>query len=158
MSEKNAPSQQQNEELTPELILAIERARQRMPSAESVARLTDIMSRRVISDRMKSKWQIWPGWQWMAAVAASIAIVSTISVWWPLVQKPNGKVERHDPQLDPSDSAITRVLLVQVGFQRIQQDLDLADARVEELTESMAIAGVRREILETLEFYYDWSK
>ena len=53
-------------------------------------------------------------------------------------------------------SRITRISLVQVGYRRIEDDLDRADSELEKVSEGVALASVRNEIQAALNDFCDW--
>ncbi len=143
-----------------ELAAAIERARQRTCSQSMVESLkekalalatdsaTQVVSR---PDRQRDHVKLLG-----LLVAASIALIVSLR-WWLMgttdVEKVVIGLERN-----PVYSAITTVSLTQAGYRQVEEDLNRADAQIEEASEALAIASVRQEIQKTLEEYYDWSK
>lgn len=143
---------------------AIQRASALTPPAETVARLVervsawsaderafDVSQRRSPAAHRRSDRR----WAWLAGLAASLMVV--LAVWqWPWRRdedrRPTVELTRV-PVKYPIYSSVTRVSLVQVGFQRIEDDFARAATQLDQTAESLALAEVRRELEELLESY-----
>ncbi len=151
------------EHLHPDLVAAIERARARTASLATVARVAEKMlqlDKPVVSssDTLFASVRRWNGRMlWAVSTATVLCVAALLSVWRP---SPSKSLVNFQPLATlhfPIYSSITTISLVEVGFQRIEQDLDRADAKAEETFDGLAQAAVRQEIQETLEKYHDWS-
>jgi hypothetical protein len=147
--------------LPSELAAAIKRARQRTASTSTVQTFTARILERTPetatqvdhrSIRASGKAPVY----WICAVAASIGLILSLRSW---VTDP---LERADVPavellMQPVYSSITTVSLTQVSYRQVEEDLDRADAQIEEASESLALASLRSDIQATLEKFYDWS-
>jgi hypothetical protein len=154
---------QHPEHLHPDLVAAIERARARKASLDMVARVAEKMlqlGKPVVrsSETQMVSVRRWNGRMlWAVSTATILFVAAVLSVRRP---SSNESLVNFQPLATlhfPVYSSITTISLVEVGFQRIEEDLDRADAKAEEASEGLAQAAVRQEIQETLEKYYDWS-
>ena len=150
------------ERLQSELAGAIERARQRTASPAMVenltARVLEITARPISEVRQNGS----PASRnarlyWLCVVAAPIGLILSLRSWLtvPVNRSGDATVEL---LTQPVYSRITTVSFTRVGYRQIEEDLDRADAQVEEASEGLALTSVRHEIQETLDEFYDWSK
>jgi len=151
------------EHLHPDLLAAIERARTRTAPPAMVSRLTENMLQ---MDKPPVRFPIAPAasnsrWNrrllWAVSTAAILFVAAVLSVRRPSPNKSLVNVQPLATLHFPIYSSITTMSLVEVGFQRIEEDLDRADAKAEKASDGLAQAAVRQEIQETLEKYHDWS-
>lgn len=143
--------------LPAKLIDTIERVRQQTAAPELVAKAT---SKAIELNRSvnSSSGDVRPhGASWLCAtgIAASVVLATSVGLWtYKFAINTNYAVRSHS---DVIHSPVTTSSLVLVGYRRVDEDLDRADARVEELSEALELASLRREIQVTLDEYYDWS-
>ena len=148
--------------LPSELAAAIERARQRTASKSRVQTLTanvlELTSESRLQVNPKATRAIANGrLYWLCVLAASIGLILSGRSW---LTSPDERENLSVIELmtQPVYSTINTVSLTQVGYRQVEEDLDRADAQIEEVSEGLAIASVRHEIQKTLEEFYDWSK
>jgi hypothetical protein len=145
--------------LPSDLLMAIERARQTTSSNTMVESLTtrvlalSAVPVTPVSRKRNRKGLLLYG---LCAMAASIGVLISFRSWLtiPLEQSRSPTLER---LTRPVYSTITTVSLNQIGYRQVEDDLDLADARIEKASEGLALASVRQEIQKALDEYYDWS-
>lgn len=151
------------EQLPPDLAAAIDRARARKASLAMVARVAEKMLQLDepvvrLSDTPMVSVRRWNGRMlWAVSTVTILFVAAVLSVWR---SSPSKSLVNFQPLATlhfPIYSSITTISLVEVGFQRIEEDLDRADAKAEEASDGLAQAAVRQEIQETLEKYHDWS-
>ncbi len=138
-----------------ELLAAIGRARQRRATPELVASLIEKVLQdesEVVSLPPRSLWK--QPLLWGLATAAALLIGVIVATWWPQHEPPR-VVNRPDQRVL---SAVTKVSLVDVVFQQMTDDLDRADAELEEVSAGLQMAALRHEIEITLDEFYDRSK
>lgn len=161
MSDTNLESANDGEESLPsELVSALHRARLRTASPEMVDRLTARVLKITAETtpelnhrRASGNTRVY----WLGAIAASIGLIMAFRTWLDDSQK-QADVAEVGLLTQPVYSTITTVSLTQVGYRQVNEDLDRADAQIEEASEGIAIASVRHEIQKALEEFYDWSK
>lgn len=165
MNERDEPMERSpatDQELPADLIAAIERARRRTASPAAVAQLTVKVLQLSNCQTPQLRQPISVPWNgriaWTVAIAASILMILTFKLWLPAPKEPPGQLQSSELLNRPVYSPITTVSLVQVGYRKIEQDLDRADEKLDDAFESLALAAVRREVQETLEEFYDWSR
>lgn len=142
-----------------DLIAAIERARQRTASSEMVTQLTVRVSHLNKPDAYGSIASSYRQGRWLMACAVAASIFVIVSYGF-IGTAPSDRVSSRDPNSFvkyPIYSQITKVSFVQVGYRRIEEDLDLADAKAERVSEGLVLAALRQEIQESLEEFYKWS-
>jgi hypothetical protein len=163
MSDQRLESHDDGDPCLPsELAAAIERARLRTASPAMVeklqSRVLEITAETVPDVNQKDRLASGNAHiYWLCTIAASIGLILSLRPWMTVPVE-----STHFPTVDlitsPVYSPITTVSLTQVGFRRIEEDMDRVDAQVEEASEGLALASVRHEIQETLEEFYDWSR
>ena len=89
-------------------------------------------------------------WIWGGAIAATIVLFFSYGFRRPQLPE----VVRATTSL----SSITKISLVRFSYSRIEEDLDRAEAKAEEVSEGLELAAVRFEIRESLERFYNWSQ
>ena len=142
----------QDAPLQAELDAAIERARHRVASPDIVERLTASVLRLTQPDELRSfaPRHLNAVLIWSAAIAATIVLF----FWYGLRQQKLSEVVRGTTSL----TSITKISLVSFSYSRIEEDLDRAEAKAEEVSEGLELAAIRFEIRESLERFYNWSQ
>lgn len=142
--------------LSGDLVAAIERARQRAATPEMVAKLT--------SQAIRLQYSIHPSaeaasplsdrWRWEARIAVAVVLALSIGLLayrYKIQPHRWGRLPNH-----VTYSPVTRSSLVLVGYRRIDEDLDRAEAKVEQVSKALEVAALRREIQAALDEYRDW--
>jgi hypothetical protein len=146
--------------LPDDLVSAIDRARQQMASRDSVESVKATVLKLTTMQQplpVRTKSLVRKNVNWILAAAASMGLLASLRFWHMPTDHhpPFGTIEL---TIQPSYSPVISVELTQVGYQRIVEDLDRADAQIEAASEGLQLAAVRYEIQTTLEEFYDWSK
>lgn len=147
-----------------ELIAAVQRARARTAAPDRVAATTAaILNATKRSDRPANIF--FQGRKWLVAAAIAASFLWCFAPQ-PEQPRPHTASERHvsSSGVDRSEPAgdgnvysrITKISLVQVGYGRIETDLDRAEAELAKVSEGVALAAVRHDIQAALEDFYDW--
>ena len=143
--------------LPAELIDTIERIRQQTAAPELVAKATSKaieLNRSANSSSGEVRMRGAP-WLYATGIAASVVLATSVAFWtYKLAIKTNYPVLLHN---DVIHSPLATSSFVLVGYRKVDEDLDRADAKVGDLSEALELAGLRREIKATLDEYYDWS-
>jgi hypothetical protein len=90
-------------------------------------------------------------------VAAAAAVYAMVT-WNALPVRPEHRGAAVPALSLPVYSPVTQLPLVEVGYRRIEADLEQAEAELEQAGEAIALAAVRHEVQQTLEEFYDWSQ
>ena len=137
--------------LPAELEAAIERTRQRVASPEMVARLTTSVLRltQTVERRSFASPHLKTVWVCGTAIAAATVLFLSFGLKQPKLPEVDSETR--------SLSSITKISLVSFGYSKIEEDLDRAEAKAEEVSEGLELATVRFEIRESLERFYNWS-
>jgi len=142
----------QEASLQAEFEAAIERGRHRVASPEMVERLTARVLQLTPTDERRSlaPRHLNAVWIWGGAIAAAIVLFFSYGFRQP--KWPEGVHET------TSLTSISKISLVGFSYSRIEEDLDRAEAKAEEVSEGLELAAIRFEIRESLERFYDWSR
>ena len=145
-------------ELPRELALAVDSARQRTVSTASVNRLQVAMSEldkgAGIQTFPISSKQFW--WRVSISIAASLLGLLAAIAWQLHLPYPGVKPL---PSLEIARSNISSIRLIsfeQSVYQQVQEDLDVAQKQADSVSEKIALANIRFEIIELLDDYYEW--
>lgn len=146
-------------ELPEELIDAIECVRGQTASPELVAKVASKATKlnQLVnpSSRMVKESSAFALW---ATVVAAMLVVATSVGLLAYRSKENAGVPAHLNRDVAVRSTVTKSSLVLVGYRRVVEDLDRADAKAEQLSQSLELAAVRLEIQATLDEFCDWSE
>ena len=138
--------------LQADLEAAIERARHRVAPPEMVERLTAsvLQLSRPVERRSFAPRHLNTVWIWGGAIAAAIVLFVSYGFRQPKLPEV--------VQETTSMTSITKISLVSFSYSRIEEDLDRAEAKAEEVSEGLELAAIRFEIRESLERFYNWSQ
>jgi len=147
----------------PDLIAATDRARCRTAAAEVVSSFTERMQRLegpvgpLETETRRSGRRLDRHQQWIAFMAGCLFLAAVVA---------RLHTQKNDPKVSlaplavvsfPIYSSVTTTSLAEIGYQRIEEDLDRAKTQVETVADEIAMAAVRQEIQENLDQYCDWS-
>ena len=147
----------QSQPLPSELIAAIHRVRQQTATPEMVAKATSKaveLNRSVNPISHAARPRTIP-LRWATGLAALLVLATTAGLFtyrFAIHVDHPVRLQSH-----VTHSPVTKSSLVLVGYRRVDEDMDRADAKVEVLTEALEMAMLRREIQITLDDFYDWS-
>lgn len=141
------------ESLSTDLLAAIQGARRRQATPAMVSQLTARLIPQPSScphpRREQPRWHPWA----VAMTAIAMAAAITVIAWVP----DNPTTVTSSRRNTPVNSAIRHTSLASTALERISQDLDLAESRLNESQESLLLAAIRREIQTTKEEFSLWS-
>jgi len=146
------------------LVCAIRRVRVKTASPVSVKHLIDSVTHLGLKDGNRPIANLCcPRWSQTAiSIAGSIALLISLKVWTSC-----NTSSYYDPSnvdlalplsLYPVTSPVRLISFVEVGYLQVEEDLDRAEAKVESMSEGITLAIVRRDVMQTLEEFYNWSR
>ena len=158
------PSQTSEPQVSNELASAIQQALMREASDDAVERLR--LAAEQLPQMVSAPIPL-PKWTWASkitlAAAACLAgmIVLVVAIrndGLPQTQPQPSEIEtvvETEPTIQPSRRS-TQVTLVSTTYQRLLDDLNAVESRVDECSESLSLAEVHRDIQDTLHEFRQW--
>ena len=145
-----------------ELDMAVRRARGRQPHPDAIVQCmrsaqglsdTAVSAPRFPLTRTRLAGRI----ALAGSLAAAAAAVYLLVTWNPSSVSPERDRLPVAALSQPIYSPITQVSLVEVGYRRIEADLEQAQTQLAQASEAIALSAVRLEVQQSLEEFYDWS-